>query len=308
MEKYIILADVTCDLTEEMREYFGVTDYITGHINLGNGKEEITRLDWDLMDSHEFYKRLESKDSKITTAPPNLEEYYQKFVKYVQEGYAILSMSISGAISSTYSCAQTAAKRVLEEYPQAKVYCLDTRRLSSAFGLLVCYAHELQKEGKSFEEVIAWLEENKTRVHQMGPIDDLLVVARRGRVTMGAAIMGNIVGIKPLGDFNDTGYTTVLTKVKGIKKALKVTVDYVRETATEIKDQYVFIAHTDRERYALDLKEMIEAELGPKKVFVGQVFAASGTNIGPGMVGVYFLGNPISQDMVAEQEVMNKLV
>ena len=53
---------------------------------------------------------------------------------------------------------------------------------------------------------------------------------------------------------------------------------------------------------------MIEAELGPKKVFVGQVFAASGTNIGPGMVGVYFLGNPISQDMVAEQEVMNKLV
>ena len=308
MEKFVILSDVTCDLTEEMREYFGVKDYIPGHINLGNGQEHISRLEWDFISSKDFYEKLGRKENKITTAPPNLEEYYEKFEKYVKEGYAILSMSLSSKISSTYDFATLAAKRVKADYPEANIYCFDTLRVSSAFGLLTCYAHELQKEGKSFEEVIEWLEENKTRVHQMGPIDDLVFIARRGRVTMGAAIMGTIVGIKPLGDFNDVGYTTVITKVKGIKKALNVTLDYVKETARDIENQYVFISHTDRERYALDLKERIEAELKPKKVFVGEVFTASGTNIGPGMVGVYYMGDHISVDMVKEKEAMNKVL
>lgn len=307
MDKFIILSDVTCDLSEEMRTYFGVEDYIPGHINLG-GREEITKLEWNFMSAKEFYKALSDKKAKISTAPPNVEEYYAKFEQYIKEGYAVLSMSISGKISATYDFAVMAANRIKENYPEAKIYCLDTLRLSGAFGLLTCYAHELQKEGKSFEEVIAWLEENKTKVHQMGPIDDLFYIARRGRVTMGAAIMGTIVGIKPLGDFNDVGYTTVLTKVKGINKAFTTTLNYVKETAKNIEDQYVFVLHTDRERYALDLKERIEKELGPKKVFVGQAYAGSGTNIGPGMVGVYYMGDSISEDLVKEKEAMNKVL
>ncbi len=308
MEKYVILSDVTCDLTEEMRKYFGVEDYIPGHINLGNGREEVTKLEWNFMTSKEFYKAISDKNSKISTAPPNLEEYYAKFEEYIQKGYAVLSMSISGKISATYDFATTAAKRIKENYPDAKIYCLDSARLSGAFGLLTCYAHQLQKQGKTFEEVIEWLEANKTRVHQMGPIDDLIVVAKRGRVTMGAAIMGTIVGIKPLGDFNDSGYTTVLTKVKGINKAFATTLEYVRETAVDIEDQYVFVMHTDRERYAEDLKERIEKELHPKKVFVGEVFAASGTNIGPGMISVYYMGDHISKDLEKEKAAMDKVI
>ena len=85
MEKYIILADITCDLSEEMREYFGITDYFPGHINLGNGREEITKFEWDFMSSKEFYKALSDKNQKITTAPPNVEEYYQKLCKKFPE-------------------------------------------------------------------------------------------------------------------------------------------------------------------------------------------------------------------------------
>jgi len=308
MEKYIILPDVTCDLTEEMREYFGITDYIPGHISLGNGREELTELQWKFMSSKEFYKALSDKKSQISTAPPNIDEYCEKFEKYINEGYAIISMSISGKISSTYDFATVAAKRVMEKHPDAKIYCVDTLRMSGAIGLLVCYAYEMQKNGKSFDEVVEWLETNKTKVHQMGPIDDLFYVARRGRLTMGKAIMGTIVGVKPLGDFNDYGYTTVLARVKGINKALAATIDYVKETAIDIENQYVFVIHTDRERYALDLKEKIEKEFNPKKVFVGEAYAGCGANIGPGMVGVYYMGADISEDLSKEKEAMNKVL
>ena len=179
--------------------------------------------------------------------------------------------------------------------------------MSGAFGLLVMHACLLQKQGKSYREVIAWLEENKCKVHQMGPIDDLIFVARRGRITMGKAIMGNFAGVKPMGDCNAEGYTTVLTKVKGIGKALDLTVQYAKETAVNVEDQFVLIAHSDRENYALALRDKVIAELNPKKVFVTDVFSGCGTNIGPGMVGIYYLGDTISADLAREKEIITKL-
>ena len=180
--------------------------------------------------------------------------------------------------------------------------------MSGSFGLLVAYACELQSKGKSFEEVIEWLESNKNRVHQMGPIDDLTFVARRGQISKGKAVMGNLVGIKPMGDSNADGYVTVLAKVKGIKTALDATVAYVKTVATDTENEYAFIMHSDREKYAYELKEKLEASVKFKKVFVSDVFSGCGTNIGPGMIGVYFMGAPISEDLSAEKEALNAAI
>ena len=305
MNPYVILTDVTSDLSPELREYFGVTDYVHGYVHFSSGKDLKTTLDWDGISREEFYSRLSDKKEKITTAPASPEEYYEIFRSYAQKGVDILSISISSKISSTYSVAARAAERVGEEYPACRIVCVDSLRMSGALGLLSAYAHELKSQGKTMDEVVAWLEKSKNRLHQMGPIDDLMFVARRGRISTGKAIMGSFAGVKPMGDCNGDGYVTVLTKVKGIKKALSATVAYIRRAATEPREQYVFIMHSNREAYALQLKEMIKAQIGPKKVFVSDVFSASGTNIGPGMVCAYFLGAPLSADGNAEKEIMN---
>lgn len=303
MKKYVILPDVTCDMSEEIRNYFGLNDYIQGYVHI-NDKSLKTRLDWSLISRDSFYKTLSDKKNTVSSAAASPEEYYQTFKKYVEEGYDVLSMSISSKISGTYNIAVSAAKRVKEEYPESNVYCFDSCRMSGSLCLLVAYACEMCKNGSSFEETISWLEENKTCVHQMGPIDDLTFVARRGQISNGKAFMGNLVGIKPMGDSNTDGYVSVLAKVKGIKKALDATVDYVKAMVKNSEEQYIFILHSDREKYALSLKEKIEATINCKKVFVGDVFSACGTNIGPGMIGVYFMGDPISEDLSKEKKAL----
>ncbi len=302
MKDFIILPDVTCDLSKEIRDYFNLVDYIPGYVHI-NDKSFRTRLDWTEFSRETFYKTLANKKNKVSSATASPEEYYQIFKQYVEQGYGILSMSLSSKISTTYNIAASAAKRIQEEFPESHIYCVDTQRMSGSFGLLVAYACELKSQGKTFQEVIDWLEENKHRVHQMGPIDDLTFVARRGQISTGKAIMGNLVGIKPMGDSNTDGYVTVLAKVKGIKKALDATVAYLRKMATD-EDQYIFIMHSDREKYALDLKAQIENTGKFKKVFVSDVFSGCGTNIGPGMVGAYFLGEPITADLVKEKETL----
>ena len=303
MQKYIILPDVTCDLSTEMREYFGVKDYIRGHVHIDE-KDIQTTLDWEQISRAEFYKILSNKKSEVSSAAASPEEYYQAFKGYVEQGYAVLSMSISSTISGTYSIAVTTANRIKEEFPEANVYCFDSKRMSGSFGLLVAYAYELQASGKSFEEVIAWLEENKSRVHQMGPIDDLTFIARRGKISKGKAFMGNLVGVKPMGDSNEEGYVTVLAKVKGIKKAISATVGYIQRMITDAENQYIFLLHSDREAIARALQEKLQQELPCKKVFLGDIHSACGTNIGPGMICVYFMGEPISKDCEKEKEAL----
>ena len=203
--------------------------------------------------------------------------------------------------------AQKARERLLNNYPDAKIYCFDSFRMSGAYGLLVMYALDMQSQGKSFEEIIDWLEANKRRVHQMGPIDDLMFIARRGRITMGKAIMGSFAGVKPMGDCNAEGYTTVLGKAKGIRKALEATVRYVKETIVDPEEQYVLISHTNRPEYAETLKQLLEQQLNVKKVYVSDVYMGCAPNIGPGMVGVYYLGNEIT-DLSEEKEILNKIL
>ena len=310
MEKYVILADITCDLSEEMRKECGMEDFIKGHVHISLGGEEndyLTSLDWNEISRDDYYRALGDSRAKVVTTPANLDEYADIFTKYVKEGYAVLSMSISSKISGTYDFSTVAASRVREEYPEANIYCFDSTRMTGGFGMLVFMAHLLKKEGKSMAEVIEWLEANKNRVHQMGPIDDLIVIARRGRISMGKAIMGSFAGVKPMGDCNRDGYVTVLTKAKGIRKALDLTVAYAKKTVSEPENNYAVIVHTDRAQYAELLKEKIEAEIGFKKVFLTEAFSGSATNIGPGMIGIYYFGEDIAEDMAAEKAIMSEL-
>ena len=305
MNKFVVIPDVTCDLSKELRDHVRLQDYIRGYTHI-NGEPLRTQLDWELISRQEFYKTLGNKKNTVTSATASPEEYYQLFRSYAEQGYDILSMSISAAISATYNVSASAAERIRQEFPQRKVHCLDSRRMSGSFGLLVMYACELCNAGKSFEETVQWLETNKHRIHQMGPIDDMTFIARRGKVSKGKAFMGNLAGIKPMGDSNAEGYVTVLGKAKGIKKALDATVRYVQRMIVDAENQYILVMHSDREEYAMTLKEKLEQTVPCKKVFVSDVFSGCGTNIGPGMISVYFMGEPITEDSALEKEVLTQ--
>ncbi len=308
MEKFVILADFTCDLSEAVRADIGMQSYALGHIHLGDGRDISGTLDWQHISRTDFYSALSDKKNNISTSPLNEEEYYAYFEEFAKQGESIISISLSSKISSTFVFASKAANRIATAYPEIKIHCVDSMRMSGGIGLLTIYAHIMKQDGASFEEIVEWLEQNKSRVHQMGPIDDLFFIARRGRISMGKAIMGSFAGVKPMGDCNAEGYTTVIAKVKGIGNALDTTVKYVKETAKDIENNYVLIVHSDREAYANALKEKVATELAPKKIYLSEVFSGCGANIGPGMVGVYYLGESVSEDLSCEKEAMNRVL
>lgn len=307
MSDYIIICDSACDLSNELRSKYDI-EYVPGHIKLPNGKEELTLCEWTYMTHDEFYKELKKNPDGFSTSPASPEEYKQAFGKALAEGKDVLALSISTALSGTYKFMNMAKAELEKEYPDRKVIIIDTLRYSTGFGLLAVRASMLRAEGKSIDEVSTWVEENKCTLHQMGFLDDLSFVASKGRISKPKAFMGQLIGIKPMGDFDYNGLTTVIGKCKGDKAAIENTIKYMQKTIVDAENQLIFVASTNRDKQAAELKKRIEETFKPKEVIMNEVYPQDGVNVGPGLMVAYYFGKPISQGLEEEKQIITEIL
>ncbi len=307
-EKYVIISDSNCDLDDDIRKEYDIFDYVNGHITLPNGENTYSYLDWRQFTPDEFYTTLKNNPNGYTTCPASIDEFAEKFEKYVKDGYGVLCIEISSGLSGAYNFALSAKAQVLAKYPDAKIEVIDSLRFGPGLGLLIVNAAKLRLEGKSLEEVAKYVEENKMKYHQMGWLDDLSFVAKKGRISNAKAFFGTLIGIKPLGEQDYNGLTTTIGKAKGEKGGLDAIIGYMEKTIENPKDQLIIIATTQRMASAEKLKVMIEEKFNPKQVIIKQVYASCGVNIGPGLMAAYYIGKPITQGLVEETKIMTDLL
>lgn len=304
MKNFKIMADATCDLTKELSEKYGIIT-IPGHLVFPEGKELKAFLDWDTVPRDEFYTDLKKRPDEYSTSPANVDEFAGYMEEAAKEGCDMIVMTISSGISGAFSFASKAKEQVEKKY-NVKINVIDTLRFGPGFGLMAVYASQLRAEGKSIDEVTAWIEDNKNRFHQAGWLDDLSFVAKKGRLTHAKAFFGTLAGVKPIGEFDYNGLTTVIGKAKGSKKAYTALLSYIEGTIEDPEEQIIFIAQTNRLPQAEEYKKLIEEKFHPKAVYIKDVFPSCGINIGPGLMAAYYVGKPISKDLSFERDLLNK--
>ncbi len=305
MKQFAILADGTCDLNEGFRKQYDVK-VLPGHIVLPDKSDIPAFLTWENYPKEKFYADLKKTPNDFTTAPPNTAEFADAMEKIVMDGTQLLVMTISGGMSGAFQFALSARKQVLEKYPDAKINCVDSMRFGPGFGLMAVWAAKLRAEGKDLDEVTRELEENKNRFHQAGWLDDLSFVAKKGRLTNAKAFFGTLAGIKPIGEFDYNGLTTVIGKAKGAKAAYEVLMTYIEKTIENPEEQMIFIAQTNRMPQAEKFRDLIQERFHPKEIFINDVFPSCGINIGPGLMAAYYMGKPISRDLSEEKAIIEQ--
>ena len=306
MKSFIILADATCDLSEEFQKEYDI-GVIPGHIELPDGTEIPSFLKWEKYSREDFYASLKKNPNGYSTSPANNTEFAAALEPYAAKGIGVLLMTISSGISGAFGFASQAREELLQKYPSAEIRIVDSMRFGPGFGLMAVYASMLRSQGKTLAETTQWLEDNKNRFHQAGWLDDLSFVAKKGRITQPKAFFGTLAGVKPIGEFDYNGLTTVLGKVKGAKTAYSVLLGYMEATIENPEEQIIFIAQTNRLPQAMEYKKMIEEKFHPKAVFINDVFPSCGINIGPGLMAAYYMGKPISKDLSEERALFDKL-
>lgn len=238
----------------------------------------------------EFYEKLRA-GSMPSTSQINIYTFEEKFKELLDEGYEILYIGLSSALSGTFNSANMARNNILEENPNAKIAVVDSISVSMGLGMLIKKACKMIEEGKMIEDIVQWIEENKNKVIHAILVDDLKHLKRGGRVSASTAAVGSILNIKPLLKLNNSGAVEAAEKIKGKKKALKRLASIVKEKAINIENEILYIMHGDALEEAEYLKETILQELNFKEVKIEYIGTVIGTHGGPGTIAAVFFGD-----------------
>ena len=287
MSEYVIVTDSSSDLSETMAREIGV-EVLPMAFTMG-GKTYHNYPDNREMDPKDFYQELR-EGGMATTSAVNVSDYTQMVEPILREGKDVLILVFSSGLSSTYQSSVLAVEELREKYPDRKIFTVDTLCASLGQGLLVWHAAQMQKAGKSIEEVRDWTEENKLHLCHWFTVDDLHFLKRGGRVSAATAVVGSMLQIKPVLHVDDEGHLINVGKARGRGASLTALVDHMKETAIDPAEQTVFISHgdclADAEKVAADVK----ARLGFKEVVINTIGPVIGAHSGPGTVALFFLG------------------
>jgi DegV family protein with EDD domain len=287
MNDYVIVSDATIDLPIDIINQYDIRVIPMG-VEIDNieyshypDEREITVED--------FYGKLKNGSVSHTTqiTPAVFMDYFGEIFK---QGKDILYIAFSSGLSGTYHTAQLVIQDLTEEYPERKIYCVDSLCASIGEGLLVLHAALQKQKGLTLEELREWVEHNKTASRHWFTVKDLFYLKRGGRITSLEAMVGTALKIRPILSTDDNGKLVVVSKIRGSRAELDYLVTKMEQEGIDLSSQTVIIGHGDDLAQAQELETMIRNRGLVQDVIISKIGPIIGTHTGPGMLALVFMG------------------
>lgn len=290
-DKFILSCCSTADLSAEHFERRDI-HYVCFHYTL-DGKDYFDDLGKSIP-FDEFYQAM-TNGAETKTSQVNVEEYEKYFEPFLKDGADILHISLSSGISSSVNSARIAAKEMTEKYPDRRILIVDSLAASSGYGLLMDKLADLRDDGMSLDELYAWVEENKLRLHHWFFSTDLTFYVKGGRISKAAGWFGTVLKICPLLNMDNNGRLIPRFKIRGKDRVIAEIVNKMEEYAEDRLDysEKSFLCMSACPDDARKVAELVEARF-PKmngKVLINNIGATIGSHTGPGTVALFFWGD-----------------
>ena len=233
----------------------------------------------------EFYEKMAAADELPKTSQPSVAELEETLTRLASEDYThVLGLFLSSGISGFYRNIQY----LKDEFPDLKIAFPDSKITSAPLGLMVENALTWAAEGQDFEEILLKIQRQIDGTSAFIMVDDLNHLVKGGRLSNGAAILGNLLSIKPILYFNDAGVIEVFEKIRTEKKAIKRLIEVVEEKTASASYQIIVI-HGNAEEKAESLRQqLIEAGIADD-ISLATFGSVIGTHLGEGSVALAYI-------------------
>lgn len=307
MNDFLIVTDATCDMPREYLKENGVV--CLPMLYSVDGVDYLLMGDGTEMGMQEFYAKMRA-GSVTKTAQINTMDAIDRLKPLAEAGKDILYVGFSSALSGTVDAVTKALESLQADFKDSKFLAVDTLCASMGEGLMVHYAVQLKKEGKSITQIHEFLQSNKQNFCHYFTVDDLHFLHRGGRVSKLTAIVGTLLGIKPVLHVSPEGKLINIAKATGRKKALRMLMDkmankiaisplkgndYIKlgDSATDLQKKFnqpIFISHGDCAADAADLAALITETYGTTNIKINYIGPVIGSHSGPNTVAMFFYG------------------
>lgn len=286
MKDFIILTDSACDLSQEKLKELNVGCW---PLTFTVADEEKEYSNYDLKPKEFYDKMREGLVAK--TSAINIDRFYNFFEPYLKDKKDVLYLGFSSGLSTTVGCAKIAAEELSQKYPDQKVLVVDTLCASAGQGLIVYLACLEKEKGANIEEVMSFVENIKLNLCHWFTVDDLVYLKRGGRVSPTVALVGTVLGIKPILHVDNEGHLISFSKVRGRKAAIVGLAEKYAELHKENDTQQVFISHADCIDDATTLANILKDNHGIEVECIADIGPVIGAHSGPGTLAIFFIGN-----------------
>jgi DegV family protein with EDD domain len=287
MKDYIIITDATSDLTKEIVNKNNII-VIPMEYEI-DGKRYEYYPSCKNLSITQFYGKIK-EGLMASTTQINVNTFEKYFEKAIIDGFDVIYIAFSSALSGSIQSAHIAKKNLSEKYPQSKIEIIDSLSASAGEGLLVYSAAKHKEAGMSYEALIKWINENILRLCHWFTVDDLYHLHRGGRVSAASAIIGSTIGIKPVLHVDNEGRLIPVSKIKGRKKSLSELVERMKQTCVNSYEQTIFIGHSNSYDDAVFLKDLILEQFKVKDIQIMDIGAIIGSHTGCGTIALFFFG------------------
>jgi len=280
MNKVAIITDSTCDLSKEIIESRNIK-VLPLYVRFG----EDTYRDGIDITTDRLYELVEQKNEIPKTSAVSPGDFIEAFEPLIKDGYDIIYTGIGSSLSGTFQSAHIASL----EFPENRIYLVDSKNLSTGIGLLVLKACDLRDRGLSASDIKDRLLEIVPKVRSQFAIKTLDYLHKGGRASGTAKLLGTMLRIKPIIQVRD-GKMDVYTKTMGkMSRALDVMLtDYIN-LGEQIDLDYVMITHSQAGKHVDYMSEIVNQKLKPNKLFVTEAGCVISSHCGPGTIGILYI-------------------
>lgn len=233
------------------------------------------------IDADTMYSRL--KEEIPTTSLPLGADIDKVLQEIESQGYThILAVVLSSGLSGTCNLLQLVAKE-----SKLPMVVIDTKNIGIGSGLSVIKAAKYIKEGLSWEDLIAKVNETVLKTRVFFVLDTLEYLQKGGRIGKVTALIGYALDLRPIITCDSDGIYTTVAKARGRKVSINRCLELALEFAKESNHITIALAHGHALDEVLKLKEHLIQKLGDRvTLYIGQVSPALGVHTGPGLIGM----------------------
>ncbi len=252
----------------------------------------------------QFYKRLVESQKLPTTSPPSIGEFIGAYEQLIGTG-DIISIHISGKLSETAKRARDAVARGADRYQSLReetglptlpiIRVVDSWQTSVGLALQVHIAQRMAERGLSADEIVRRLEDQRKRYHMLFSVDTLEYLQKGGRIGKAQALLGTLLGIKPILGLKD-GEVVPMDKVRGGRNVIPKLVSLFSERVDPERPVFVAVGHASAPRWGSRLKDAIGETFQVVELYEGEIGPIVGTHVGPGTVGACFF-QPTAEEL-----------
>lgn len=273
-----IIVDSSADYNKEELEAKQLT-LVSLTINL----DEKSYLDGIDITRDQLYEWLMESKGFPKTSQPSPEDFAAHFKAAKEQGDEVICILLSSALSGTCQSAHLAKNMVGYD----NIHIVDSLSATHLIRFLANKACQMRNAGNTAEEIVAVLEDLKSRTKVIAAVDTLEYLCRGGRVSRTAATIGNLANLKPIITVNPEGEVAVLSKCVGKNKSMSYIVNSLQEY--DIDENYPIYSIYS---YGVENCISLEARMVSAGYFLHsrkQVGATIGCHVGPGAFGVLFV-------------------